>query len=190
MIKAEIRKHYLQKRAALTEAEYLQLNYRICEQFFANIDLSFIKVIHAFLPIERKHEPNTWLIIDRIRREHPHIRLSLPRVNNLTGEMENFFFEGLHQLETNAWGIQEPKQGVPTEPGKIDMVLVPLLAFDLSGQRVGYGKGFYDKFLPQCKPSCRRLGISLFPPIDKIDDVRAEDEPLTAAITPEEILHF
>jgi len=190
MTKAEIRKQYLQQRATLAEAEYLQINYRLCEQFFAHIDLSFLKVIHTFLPIEKNREPNTWLIIDRIRREHPHIRLSLPRVNNQTSEMESFYFEGLHQLQTNTWGIQEPKQGVPTEPNKIDLVLVPLLAFDRTGQRVGYGKGFYDRFLPLCKPTCQRVGISLFPPIDKIDDVRAEDEPLTAAITPDGILKF
>jgi 5-formyltetrahydrofolate cyclo-ligase len=190
MTKAEIRKLYLQKRTGLSEGEYIQCNYRLCEQFFAHIDLSFIKVIHTFIPIEKHHEPNTWLIIDRLRREHPHIRLSLPRVNNQTAEMENFYFEGLHQLKTNTWGIQEPKQGVPTEPDNIDLVLVPLLAFDLTGHRVGYGKGFYDKFLSLCKPSCQRLGISLFPPIDKIDDVWAEDQPLTAAVTPDEILRF
>jgi len=190
MTKAEVRKQYLQKRAGLAEAEYLQLNYRLCEQFFAHIDVSFLKVIHTFIPMEKNREPNTWLIIDRIRREYPHIRLSVPRVNNQTADMESFYFEGLHQLKMNTWGIQEPKQGVPTEPEEIDLVLVPLLAFDNTGQRVGYGKGFYDKFLPRCKPTCQRLGISLFPPIDKIDDIRAEDEPLTAAITPDEILHF
>jgi 5-formyltetrahydrofolate cyclo-ligase len=190
MKKDEIRKQYMAKRAALSEPEYLQINYRLCEQFFANIDLSFLKVVHIFIPIEKKREPNTWLIIDRIRREYPHVRLSLPRINNQTGEIESVYFEGLHQLQTNSWGIQEPRQGVPTEHEKIDLVLVPLLAFDLTGQRVGYGKGFYDKFLALCRPDCKRIGISLFLPIDKIDDVRPEDEPLTAAITPDEIVHF
>jgi 5-formyltetrahydrofolate cyclo-ligase len=190
MKKAEIRKQYTDKRTALTEPEYLQHNYHLCEQFFAHIDLSFVKVLHTFTPIEKNHEPNTWLIIDRIRREYPHVRLSLPRVNNQTGEIESFYFEGLHQLQTNTWGIQEPKQGVPTEPDKIDLVLVPLLAFDLAGHRVGYGKGFYDKFLASCKPSCQRIGISLFPPIDNIDDIRPEDEALNKAVTPERVFQF
>lgn len=190
MTKSEIRKQSLEKRSALPEAEYLQMNYRICEQFFAHTDLSFVKVVHVFLPIEKNKEPNTWLIVDRIRREHPHIRLSVPRVNNQTAEIESFYFEGLHQLKTNTWGIQEPRQGVPTEPGKIDIVLVPLLAFDLTGHRVGYGKGFYDKFLALCHASCRRIGISLFAPIDKIEDVRPEDQRLTAAITPEAVFQF
>jgi 5-formyltetrahydrofolate cyclo-ligase len=168
MTKQELRKIYLEKRAALSEAECAQLSFQLYQNFFANIDLSFIKVLHTFLPIAAKREVDTWLIIDRIRREFPHIRLSIPKVNNKTGELENIYFEGLHQLATNAWGIQEPKQGVPTEPEKIDLVLVPLLVFDLNGDRVGYGKGYYDRFLKTCRPDCKKIGLSLFPAIEKI----------------------
>jgi len=190
MTKQELRKLYLQKRLALSEAEYLQLNHQLCENFFAHIDLSFIKVLHTFIPLERNKEPNTWLIIDRIRREFPNIRLSIPRVNNQTGELENFYFEGLHQLQQNSWGILEPKQGVPTEPEKIDMVLVPLLVFDKRGHRVGYGKGFYDKLLSQCQSTCMKIGVSLFSPINAIEDVNVFDQPLSLAITPSEIISF
>ncbi|MDH4058364.1 MAG: 5-formyltetrahydrofolate cyclo-ligase [Cyclobacteriaceae bacterium] len=168
MNKIELRKLYLEKRQALTEAEYLQRSHRICEFFFASIDLSFIKVLHTFLPITEKKEPDTWLIIDRIRREFPHIRLVVPRINDQQGELENFFFEGLHQLQKNKWGIDEPKQGVPAPPEKIDMVLVPLLAFDKHGNRVGYGKGYYDKFLSGCKPEVSKVGLSLFDPYENI----------------------
>src|SRR5688572_6186466 len=120
MTKQELRKLALQKRLAFSEAEYLQLNHQLCEIFFAHMDLSFVKVLHTFLPLEKNREPNSWLIIDRLRREFPHLRLSIPRVNSQTGELENIFFEGLHQLQLNSWGIQEPKQGVPTESDKID----------------------------------------------------------------------
>jgi 5-formyltetrahydrofolate cyclo-ligase len=190
MKKAELRTIYQKKRNALSEAEYLQLNHRLCENFFAHIDLSFIKVIHTFIAIDKKREPETWTMIDRIRREHPHIRLSIPRVNDQTGELENFFLEGLHQLETNLWGIPEPKQGIPTPSEKIDMVLVPLLCFDRQGQRVGYGKGFYDKFLAQLRPDCIRVGISLFPPEARIDDVNSFDVSLNYCVTPEETFRF
>ncbi|MCU0398827.1 MAG: 5-formyltetrahydrofolate cyclo-ligase, partial [Cyclobacteriaceae bacterium] len=114
MTKQELRRLYTQKRVDMTEAEYLQLNHTLCELFFANVDLSFVHVLHTFLPLAQKHEPDTWLIIERIRREFPQIRLSIPKVNREKDELENFYFEGLHQLETNAWGIQEPKQGIPT----------------------------------------------------------------------------
>jgi 5-formyltetrahydrofolate cyclo-ligase len=190
MTKQQLRKIFLQKRSSLSEAEYFQLNYQLCEIFFAGIDLSFIKVLHTFIPIEKNKEPNTWLLIDRIRREFPHIRLSIPRVNSETGELESFFFEGLHQLQPNTWGIPEPKQGVPVEPEKIDMVLVPLLAFDKKGNRVGYGKGFYDKFLITCKPACQKIGISLFNEVDEIEDIDDHDIPVNKVVTPDNIFTY
>jgi len=190
MTKQELRKIYLEKRMALSEAEYQQLNYRLCENFFVHIDLSFIKVVHTFIPLTEKREPDTWLIIDRIRREFPHIRLSIPRVNNQTGNLENFFFEGLHQLEKTSWGILEPKQGIPTPVEKIDMVMVPLLAFDTQGHRVGYGKGYYDKFLSMCNNTCSTIGVSHFSSPEMIDDNYTDDVPLKMVVTPTSVHTF
>jgi 5-formyltetrahydrofolate cyclo-ligase len=190
MTKKELRKIYLEKRRALSEAEFFQRNHHLCEQFFAAIDLSFVKVLHIFIPIEKNREPNTWLIIDRIRREFPQIRLSIPRVNQEESTLENFFFEGLHQLKLNTWGIPEPKQGVPTPLDKIDMVLIPLVAFDLAGHRVGYGKGFYDRLLAGCRPDCQRIGLSLFNAVEAIDDIQSHDKSLHQAVTPSEVVRF
>jgi 5-formyltetrahydrofolate cyclo-ligase len=188
MTKQEARKIYLQKRLDLSEGEYQQLNLQLYHQFFTQLDLSFIKCIHIFLPIESKREPDTWPIIERIRREFPHIRISIPKVTG--DELENIYFEGLHQLKKNKWGILEPEQGVPTPAEKIDMVVVPLLAFDEKGNRVGYGKGFYDRFLAECRIRCQRIGISLFEPIEIIKDVNDNDIALTNCLTPNHLLTF
>lgn len=190
MTKKELRKIFLQKRLALSEAEYLQLSHRLCEMFFAAVDLSFVKVLHIFIPIPKNREPDTWLIIDRIRREFPHIRISVPRVNLTESTLENFFLEGLHQLKPNVWGIPEPTQGLPTPSEKIDMVIIPMLAFDQQGQRVGYGKGFYDKLLSGCRPDCKRVGISFFDGVEHIDDVQSHDQPLHMVITPTQARTF
>jgi 5-formyltetrahydrofolate cyclo-ligase len=190
MTKASLRKEFLQKRLSLSEAEYAQLNFQLYQNFFSSIDISFIKVLHTFLPLQKNKEPDTWIIIDRIRREFPHIRLSLPRIEQATGTLENIFFEGLHQLEKNAWGIAEPKQGVATSSEQIDMVLVPLLACDTRGQRVGYGKGFYDKFLASCRPDCITVGISFFEPVEPIEDVNVFDVPLQYCLTPTTLHRF
>ena len=104
--------------------------------------------------------------------------------------MENFYFEGLHQLVTSAWGIQEPKQGIPTEIEKIDLVLVPLLAFDKAGHRVGYGKGFYDRFLKGCRPDCLKAGLSFFEAEEILTDADELDVPLDLCVTPAGIIHF
>lgn len=188
MKKDELRKTYLAKRKALSESERLNLSNSLCDLFFVTIDLSFIKVIHIYLPIESKQEPDTWLIIDRIRREFPHIRLSIPKI--IDDQMENVFFEGLHQLEKNSWGVLEPKQGVPTPIEKIDLVIVPLLTFDKLGHRVGYGKGFYDRLLKDCRSDCKKLGLNFFVPEEKIEDINQLDISLHMAITPNEVYRF
>jgi 5-formyltetrahydrofolate cyclo-ligase len=70
------------------------------------------------------------------------------------------------------------------------VVFVPLLAYDKSGQRVGYGKGFYDTFLQQCKPNTVKIGLSFFAPEENIEDVSANDVALDYVVTPEGIVRF
>lgn len=190
MTKAELRKIYLQKRTSLTDAEYERLNVSLCQKFFESIELSSIKALHAFLPLKKYKEPDTGLIINRINKDFPHIKIILPRVNEQTQMLENYFYESQDQLEVNKWGIPEPKNGIPANPEEIDIVLVPLLAFDRSGNRVGYGKGFYDKLLPLCKPSCHRIGLSLYPPVEDVIETNIYDQALTKVITPSDLFIF
>jgi 5-formyltetrahydrofolate cyclo-ligase len=185
MTKAEIRKFYLEKRMALSDAEYQLFNQQLCDNFFSSIDLSLIQVIHSFLPIDKTREPNTWLIIERLRKEYPHIRISIPRINNQTSIVDNFYYESPDQLEKNTWGIPEPKQGVPTATEKIDAVLVPLLAFDKTGNRVGYGRGFYDKFLATCREDCKKIGLSYFAAVEGTLPAESYDVPVDFVVTPQ-----
>jgi 5-formyltetrahydrofolate cyclo-ligase len=187
MNKKEVRKVFLQKRESLTEAEWQSICLAIYNIFFASVDLSFVRKLHIYLPIEGRREADTWQIIDKIRREHPGVRLIIPKVDQ--GRLSHFYFEGLHQVKTNTWGIPEPTQGVPAEPSEIDMVLIPLFAADKHGNRVGYGKGFYDRFLKECKPTCKKIGLSLFPLIDKID-VDEFDVALDAVVLPDGYREF
>jgi len=190
MTKEELRKIYLEKRSSLSRHDYTLYNSQLCENYFSSIDLSSISVLHTFLPIGKSKEPDTRLIIDRIQSVYPKIAIVVPRVNEKTKELENFLLEDLHQLTVNKWGIPEPTRGTAVDSEKIDMVLVPLLIFDKQGHRVGYGKGYYDKFLPECRSDCKRIGVSLFEPVDKIDDANELDIRLQYCITPSRVYDF
>jgi len=190
MTKQELRKLYLEKRSALTDSSYKNFSVSICNNFFQAIDLSTINVIHTFLPIEKNKEPNTFIIIDRLISDFPKIKISVPRVDYKTNTLENFFFEGKEQLKKNAWNILEPTYGTATDAFAIDIVLVPLVVFDSYGHRAGYGKGYYDKFLPTCRKDCKKIGISLFNAVDKIEDVEAHDQQLDLVITPTKTYSF
>ncbi len=188
MNKNELRKRGLDLRLAINEQEYQERNRLISEFFFSSFDISFLKVIHVFLPIVGKREPDIWPLIERLRREYPHLRIVVPKVNGQ--ELENYFFEGLHQLRTGAFGISEPFQGLPAESLTIDMVLVPTLLCDQNGNRLGYGKGFYDRFLKNCKRDCLKIGVSLLDPISETIPTDNYDVPLDHLLYPGGVISF
>lgn len=188
MTKKELRKLFLEKRKALSEAEWSRLNLALYSAFFSSIDLSFVRILHTFLPLAANREPDTMSILDRVRREFPGVRVVLPRVKG--NDLEHIFYEGPHQLEISSWGIPEPKQGVPALPETIDMVLVPLVAVDRQGHRVGYGRGFYDRFLMNVRPDCQRIGLSLFAPVERISDIDEHDTALNQCVTSEGTIVF
>ncbi|HZY82604.1 MAG TPA: 5-formyltetrahydrofolate cyclo-ligase [Cyclobacteriaceae bacterium] len=186
MTKAEARVEYLRKRQALKDADRDELNRQIYERVFASGYLDSASTIHAFLSMERTREPDTWKIIEKIL---PRKKVVIPRINE-QGLLDHFYYEGLHQLKQSSLGILEPQQGIPATVNKIDLVIVPLVIFDVEGNRVGYGKGFYDRFLKDCRSDCKKIGISFFRPVEKLDDVEEHDVPLDACFTPRQLFEF
>ena len=190
MTKFELRKIYLEKRKNLSPEERKQKSQQIADRFFQNFDLSEINFLHIFLTIERFNEIDTNLIIEKIRREFPHIELVAPRVDPQTNELENLAFKPETELIESVWQIYEPAGNDTLETEKIDLVLVPLLCFDREGHRIGYGKGFYDRFLKNCRADCRKIGLSYFPPVEKISVAHQFDVKLDFCATPQGIWRF
>lgn len=190
MTKRELRKIYLEKRKILASEEVTEKSLQVAERFFQTFDLSKINVLHCFLPIEKFHEIDTKPIFHRVWFEFSHIETLVPRVNFETGEIENLKFTPVTELVQNAWLIHEPAHNELVESKRIDAVVVPLLCFDRKGFRVGYGKGFYDKFLKNCRADCLKIGLNYFPPIDEIADVNEFDVKLDFYLTPNEIYKF
>lgn len=190
MTKEALRKIYLSKRLDLSEETQEVFTRKLSGHFFNYVDLGSVSVLHSFLSISKNKEPDTWIILNRIRTEFPSIRISLPKINSQTGHIESIYFENTSQLKPNSLGIPEPTTGISTDTRDIDIVLVPLLCFDKKGNRIGYGKGYYDKFLSLCRKDCRKIGLSFFEPVDSIDDVNSLDIPLDICVTPEKIFTF
>jgi len=190
MNKAELRNLYLEKRLALSESHYNRLNKGIVKTFFESVDLKMVKTLHLFLPILTRKEVDIFLIREILQNDYPEIQLLTSVTDMKNGRLVSCAINQHSELKTNLWGIPEPVVHLPHNSLEIDLVLVPLLIFDLSGHRVGYGKGFYDRFFNECKPNVQKIGLSLFEPIEQIDDVFAGDIQLDACITPEKIYKF
>jgi 5-formyltetrahydrofolate cyclo-ligase len=187
MNKAELRKQMLQKRRALPTEEVQVRSQKIAEHFFESFSPKAGQTVHIFLPIIKNNEVNTWHIINRFRQEYPKVRVAVPVTDVEQNILTHHHLTSEAVLIENNWGIPEPKDAHIISAQEVDIVLVPLLAFDKSGHRVGYGKGFYDRFLAECRLDVLKVGLSLEPPVEEIADPNPFDIPLNHIITPERV---
>lgn len=185
MLKSELRKIYLVKQKSLSGAERNERSAKIADGFFKYFNLETIHFLHAFLPIEKNKEIETSFIINRVWENFSHIQMIVSRINFQTMTLENLKFAPDTKLTANKWNILEPTESELVEIEKIDAILIPLLCFDERGFRAGYGKGFYDKFLSECRADCLKIGLSYFPPIAEISDAQSFDVKLDFCVTPE-----
>ncbi|MFT4031143.1 MAG: 5-formyltetrahydrofolate cyclo-ligase, partial [Siphonobacter sp.] len=164
MMKAEVRNGYKGRRKQLTEEDIRIKSLALGEQLLATGFIRDGMFIHVFLPIRKQREVDNWLVIHRIKESYPHVHIVISRSLPETFELNHYELTSSTQMEENQWGIPEP---VDTPERRIldeaiDLVLIPLLAFDKQGYRVGYGMGFYDRFLAKCRLNVLKVGLSFF----------------------------
>jgi len=188
--KKSIRKKYLDAQKSLTLKEVNEKSLIICDLFFKTFDLRSVNFFHIFLPIQKFNEVKTYFIIDKLLKDFPQINIIIPKTDIDSFGMTHFIFDKDLDFKENKWGIKEPVNGKIIEPKEIDLIIIPLLAFDESGNRVGYGKGFYDRFLAECKENVIKIGCTYHQPIKKISDANEFDIKMNHCITPEKIYNF
>ncbi|HYK76488.1 MAG TPA: 5-formyltetrahydrofolate cyclo-ligase [Daejeonella sp.] len=190
MDKASLRKKYLEKRKHLSRSQYWALNEKLVDQI-SQIDWAQFKIVHVFLPISKHYEIDTFSILEYFKEHQPNLEIVIPRTDFKNLSMENVLFDPIHTvLGRNKYDIPEPIHGKIIPPQQIDVILVPLLAFDENGNRVGYGKGFYDRFFSACRPDVQKIGLSFFEPVNQIVGLNEWDIPLDACVTPDKIWKF
>lgn len=188
MLKADLRKIYIQKRNELQAAERLKMDDLLLIQF-QQISLEGIRTVLTYWPMQHKAEPNTHLLNGYLRHMIPDLQLAYPLVKGQE-LMEAVLVNEDTVYHTNQWGITEPQSGEALPISKVDLVLVPLLVFDEAGYRVGFGKGFYDRYLASKEDHTLIIGFSYFDPIPLISDTHEFDIPLHMGITPKRFYEF
>jgi 5-formyltetrahydrofolate cyclo-ligase len=185
--KKELRQHYKNLRKNLSETAIEEKSLEITNQLI-NLPIWDKSYFHVFLPIEEQKEVNTEFILHLLSGRDKEIVVS--KSDFETREMSHFLLTDNTKIKKNEYNIPEPVNGLAVPSQTIDVVVVPLLAFDIYGNRIGYGKGFYDKFLAECKPETIKIGLSFFEAVDQIDDVYESDIKLDYCVTPEKVYLF
>lgn len=189
MTKRELRKVFKEKRKSLSAAERAKLDDLMLIQFQA-VDLPFIYSLFTYWPMEYHNEPNTHLFTDYIEFRNPELKIAYPRIELTGDKMVAILINKETAFRKNSFGTYEPENTETIRPDAFDMVFVPLLAIDMYGYRVGYGKGFYDRFLADCCKDCLKIGFSYFEPVEQISDKHEFDVPLNLCITPQSVYVF
>lgn len=187
MTKKEIRKKHKALRAALSTDEIETMSLAIANQSLS-VDIWANQSFHLFLPIAEQKEVNTEYLLQILFGKDKNVVISRTDFDSLS--MHHVLLTDSTTIKKNKYNIPEPVDGFPVDDQQIDVVFIPLLACDKQGNRVGYGKGFYDSFLEKCKADVVKIGLSFFQPEDEITDIWPGDIPLDMLITPEDIFHF
>ena len=186
MLKAELRKKYLQKRKALSNDEAFLLSEKIFKNFINYFEPKEGDKIHIFIAIEKFKEINTHYFISYFLSQE--IRVFVPKIMGNDIISVEIFEDS--EYETNEWGISEPVSNIDSKVLDFDYVLTPLLYCDSKGNRVGYGKGFYDAFFESLTQNVKKIGVNYFNPDENIDDVWGNDIPLNYLVLPTTVVSF
>ena len=187
MKKSEIRSKYKALRKQLSKNEIEEMSLSIANKLIT-LPCWEKNYFHIYLPITEHNEVNTEFILHLLSGKDKEIIISKTDFN--TRNMTHFLLTDNTKIKKNEYNIPEPVDGIEVPSKKIEVVFIPLLAFDKSGHRVGYGKGFYDKFLAECTTETIKIGLSFFEPEELITDIFKGDIKLDYCVTPDRVYKF
>lgn len=187
--KSFFRKSYLERRKTMPLQEVQSLQAMMVEHM-ASMPWPNVKYVLSYKTAARRHEPSMHLFENALLHFHRSTVFCYPRTALPDCSMDAIADDDEVVWQLSTFGIEEPAIGTIIPPEEFQLIFVPLLAFDKRGYRVGYGKGFYDRYLKRCRPDVMTVGFSLFPPEEAIKDINANDVPLKYCITPHQLYVF
>ena len=184
--KKELRKEYKVRRKSLTQEQIDKKSREIVNRLL-QLPIWEYSNYHIFLPIHKQKEVNTHFLMTALQGNDKNV--ILPSSDFANTEMKHFLLTDDTLIKENKIGIPEPQNGFHVSTDQIDVVFVPLLVFDKKGNRIGYGKGFYDRFLRACQENVLTIGLSYFEPEEEIP-ADPHDIKLDLCQTPKETYRF
>lgn len=186
MKKVELRKKYKELRGTLSSDEVFSLSEQIFKNFLEYFKERSFQHVHLFLSIDKLKEVDTRLFIEYFSKQGAHFYV--PKMIN--DQLIALEIDSNTPLIRNSWGILEPEGDVDSGREGYDIILTPLLYCDPYGNRIGYGKGFYDGFFRSLTEASLKIGLGFFSPEEKVDDASSFDVPIDYLVTPTEVLSF
>lgn len=186
MKKDELRKKYKDLRLALSPSEVNLFSEQLRHEFMEAMDDKF-RSIHLFLPIKKMNEPDTMNLLKDLWQQHKITYTSV--THHATGKLSHYLIDENTNFKLDQWGIPIPVNALAVPDLDPDLILVPLVYCDPKGNRIGFGKGFYDRFLEEYQ-NVNLCGYNFFEPLEPIDDVEKHDIKLDQLFVPGKHFEF
>lgn len=180
-MKKELRDKLLLRRQAMSAEEYQQKSEAICRILMKNEIIAEAERVHIYYPMRQEVDVRPFIeylwSIDK--------KVIMPRADFKSKEMTNYYVINFGQLEKTRYGLLEPRTNSPLHLGSPDVVIVPGVAFSRKRYRLGYGGGFYDRFLDSIITTSIGVGFEL----QMVDNLVVEphDQQLDLVITEKKI---
>lgn len=185
MNKSTLRQFYRQKRQELHHQEITVRNQQILKHLQA-LPIWEFQVYHLYVSMLENNEVNTFPLMNYLFDHNKTV--VVPKINGF--HLLNCQIQRNVVWQKANFGVSEPVSFAPIDNSLIEVVFVPMLIGDRLGHRIGYGGGFYDRFLANLPESTLKIGLSFFSPIDSIKDIEITDIPLDYSVSPETVLSF
>lgn len=186
--KDAIRQEFMARRMALSDAEWQRRSQAVAQHVITAFDWQGPEVAHLFIPLLDRRELDTWHLIRSLWTKN--ITVVVPVSDFQTKTMRSARLQPNTPLTKKKYGLLEPTAPEWIADEEITWVGVPLLAISKQGHRLGYGGGFYDRFLATLAPTVRSLGLSLETPVKELPGVENHDIPVQGCVNPEGLVWF
>ena len=183
--KEELRQHLLEQRESILEPEFYGASADIIEALKEQKEYRGAGTIHCYVSMNKRREVETRVLIQEMLIRGRDV--IVPVTDFDSGTLRHLRLKSFSDLEENRWGVLEPTTGEEVSPEVMDLVIVPMVGGDEQCNRIGYGEGFYDRFLKDVR--CLKIGLSF--DINVIEQLPTEnfDIALDKIITEKRILH-
>ncbi|MDX1639634.1 MAG: 5-formyltetrahydrofolate cyclo-ligase [Balneolaceae bacterium] len=182
--KERLRAQLLEQRNSLTEAKYRDASEEIVARLQELPEIRNARTVHCYVSMNERREVDTHLLLRWLLASNKRVVVPVTIIEDM--ELEHVELQSIDSLEKNRWGVKEPNGGRNVEPKTLDLVIVPMVGGDLQCNRIGYGKGFYDRFLSRV--DCPTIGLCFDECVVKEIPTESFDIPLSAIVTQQRII--
>lgn len=172
--KEKLRTKGFKLRSSFSKKKIEDLSFRITQNLIKNFNFND-KNVHLYYPINGKNEVNTWLLHEQIK--HSSTLFTSTIVKN-TENWDCISFPKTSPFKLTSFNVPVPVEYEFSNWSNIEIIIIPLIVFDNLGNRLGYGKGIYDKILSHLDPKCLKIGISILEISNEKIDNQEHDIPL------------